>query len=263
MKKLLMLICAVIMAVMLSVNALAVNIPSKGEVDPPKVVPFEYEGEWFGGEIINNNQIIVRIGDEFVIVTNIADMYKQNDNITPEKMQQIIRNLVDAYQDVKDAKTMGDLNVGLETLARTYRSNATSSIFKPTHLFDLSLSSMAIENYEEYLKDANNELLITLDYGGKSTDPKPVILFKNYDVDNWNIIDNNKTVINNDGTITTKFPSFGVVLILKPDLSEFPEEPGKPSDTGDTANVGLWIGICGVAVVAFAVIAIISRKRDD
>ncbi len=261
MKKILAILCAVIMAVILSVNALAMDIPSRGNVDPPKVVPFEYEGEWYDAEITNNNKIIIRIGDEFVIVTDIADMYKKNENLTQEKMEQIIRNLVDAYQDVKSAKTMGELNVGLETLAKKYRSNATSSIFKPINLFDLSLSSMAVENYEEYLKDVNNELVITLDYGGKATDPKPVILFKNYDVDGWNLIADEKTVINNDGSITTKFPSFGVVLLLQPDLSEFP--PEQPEHTGDTANIGLWIGICGVAVVVFAVIAIISRKRDD
>lgn len=262
MKKILTIIVAIVMACTLSVTSFAAKnnaVPSIEEKLVPEIVPMGDDGHI--AEIVGKESVTIIhdiYGNE-LIVTSYAKRKAETAGLSEELKTRIISNLEQALNEVRKANSLGELNVGLDEIAKKYNPSYDASMFYATDLFDITIADLERPEYIEEIK-SGNKLKITFDADLDDDDYTPVVMYRNIDTQKWVLV--NEVTRNSDNTLTMCFDGLGSVLFLGINPQGGSSESGESSRTGDTGVKTLAIALAATVAV-LAVIVIIKRRSSD
>lgn len=255
MKKTIRVLAAVLVVAAMSVSVCAENFtPSVEQKGAPSVVTVKDS---------NQNDVVALIQDESqnevygvpagkLIVTPFAEAEKAGAEI--EKM------LTDAYKQITEAKTLGDLTTDLNDAVAKLKEEMGIKELKVEDLVvrDLIDVSLDAELKAQYLKDGNT-ISVTFDLGMKADEP--LLVLHNYEADKWEVIANDHVVRHENGNVTVTFDSLSPVAFVV-DGDVYGAQAEEAPATGDTNNAAMWIGVLVIAAgLAGVVVVLMSRKK--
>ena len=242
MRKIACLFVALLLCMSMAVPAFAAEnafVPSIPEKDGPE---FSYgedeEGKPTIGMIVDNDDKLVdHIYEGCLIITSIAKV-KDSDKIPEDARQELLK----VYEQLKD----GSMKVPYDKIS----TDLDPDKMVIRELVDLS---WLCDEHDEMLDGEGNSLKLTFKMGVESGTDVYVMTFVDGE---WKPI---KSVVNNgDGTITCVFEEICPVLFAV-------ERDGEavPPQTGDNANLTLWIVVLAVSVAAMAAVLIYRGKASQ
>ena len=172
---------------------------------------------------------------------------------------EIREQLEAAYEQIQNAASVADLvpDVDFASLLSAMGSSSSVEDLVVRDVFDVSVSGEAAE----FLAQEGNAITIRfqLNIAPSST----LLVLHNYEGSNWEVIDDDKVVINNDGSVDVTFDSLSPVAFVvdqtETDTSASTDDDAPTSpQTGDSslppvAGAGL-IALGGIAIVSAVVV---------
>lgn len=172
---------------------------------------------------------------------------------------EIREQLEAAYEQIQNAASVADLvpDVDVASILQTMGSSSSVEDLVVRDVFDVSVSGEAAE----FLAQEGNAITIRfqLNIAPSST----LLVLHNYEGSNWEVIDDDKVVINNDGSVDVTFDSLSPVAFVvdqtETDTSASTDDDAPTSpQTGDSslppvAGAGL-IALGGIAIVSAVVV---------
>lgn len=226
MKKVVALLLVLVMCVGLTVPAFASEfVPSISYKDHPDVI---------GGAIVNKNgDVIEELDWEQIIIIPVS---KTDD--FEEKYPAECDELEDTYEKLKNGK----MEIPYELVDKDIDSD--SMVIR-----DLFYILMEDENGRKDLEE-NTSLKVTLD---PDVDASTSVVVMVYYDGQWHPAD---VTNNGDGTVTIVLDHLGIVSFSVPTGSSKP-----PVQTGDPADVMLWVVLLVVSAAALGGVLILRRKQ--
>ena len=247
MKKVISLVLALVLCLCLVVPVCAEEfVPSITGKEAPTIVPVkDDEGNNAIGVIKDANGNIIGYVDEKCLVITPVSKAKTSELI-PDDAEILLLDVYDKLLSGAMSLPYEKLNAGLDASKMVIRD-----LFDASWLCEGENIAPAHPECPESIAPKNVTLTIIFNLGiGKNTD----IYCMSYKNGAWNPIV--KTVNNGDGTVTCTFEDFCPIAFAVKSGSDVP-----PSQTGDEANLGLWIGLMSVSVVALAAVLLLSRRK--
>lgn len=172
---------------------------------------------------------------------------------------EIREQLEAAYEQIQNAASVANLvpDVDVASILQTMGSSSSVEDLVVRDVFDVSVSGEAAE----FLAQEGNAITIRfqLNIAPSST----LLVLHNYEGSNWEVIDDDKVVINNDGSVDVTFDSLSPVAFVvdqtETDTSASTDDDAPTSpQTGDSslppvAGAGL-IALGGIAIVSAVVV---------
>ena len=254
MKKLAVFLSVLLVAVTLAVPASAVTFTDSVEQKPaPTVEPMiDANGNEVAAVIRDENgNEVAGVDATQITVTPVSDLTN-----APEEVRVMLEN---AYEQIQQADTVADLvpDVDLGQVLQAMGSIAQVADLVVRDVFDVSVSGAAAE----YLAQEGNN--ITFRFGLNLAPTATLIFLHNYEGSNWEVIDNDRVVINADGSVDVTFDSLSPVAFVvdqtETDTSASTDDDAPTSpQTGDSglppvAGAGL-IALGGIAIVSAVVV---------
>lgn len=168
---------------------------------------------------------------------------------------EIREQLEAAYEQIQNAASVADLvpDVDMASLLSAMGSSSSVEDLVVRDVFDVSVSSEAAE----FLAQEGNAITIRfqLNIAPSST----LLVLHNYEGSNWEVIDDDKVVINNDGSVDVTFDSLSPVAFVvdqtETDTSASTDDDAPTSpQTGDSSLPP----VAGAGLIALGTIAIVS-----
>lgn len=210
-------------------------VPSISDKNAPEIVPGkDPDGKPTIGRILKDGEVIDYIYEGCLVVTPVSQA--KTSTLIPDAAEEL---LLDVY---------AKLNSGAMQLP--YEKISSKLDPKKMVIRDLFDASWLCEEHPEMVAPAGVTVEITFDLGvGKNTDVY-VMTYKN---NAWNPI---VSVENNgDGTVTCVFEDFCPIAFAVQQGSSTP-----PSQTGDTADLTLWIALLAVSALGLVAVVVFRRK---
>lgn len=173
--------------------------------------------------------------------------------------QAISEMLTNAYEQIQQADTIADLvpDVDVASLLTAMGSGSSVEDLVVRDVFDVSVSGEAAE----FLAQEGNT--ITFRFQLNIAPSSTLLVLHNYEGSNWEVIDDDKVVINNDGSVDVTFESLSPVAFVVDQTETYTsastdaDAPTSPQ-TGDSslppvAGAGL-IALGGIAIVSAVVV---------
>lgn len=234
MKKVIALLLVLVMCVGLSVPAFATEfVPSISYKDHPEIIVTPTGG---GGYIIGGGgEIIEEIGLEQLIIIPVG---KTDD--WDEKYPDECDELKDTYKALVD----GDMKIPYDLVDKNIDSD--SMVIR-----DLFYILLEDENGRKDLEEGTR-LQVTLD---PDVDPATSVVVMIYYDGAWHPVD---ATNNGDGTVTLVLDHLGIISFSVPTGSTKP-----PVQTGDPADVMMWVVLMVASAAALVGIMILRRKQAN
>ena len=168
---------------------------------------------------------------------------------------EIREQLEAAYEQIQNAASVADLvpDVDVASLLSAMGSSSSVEDLVVRDVFDVSVSGEAAE----FLAQEGNAITIRfqLNIAPSST----LLVLHNYEGSNWEVIDDDKVVINNDGSVDVTFDSLSPVAFVvdqtETDTSASTDDDAPTSpQTGDSSLPP----VAGMGLIALGTIAIVS-----
>lgn len=168
---------------------------------------------------------------------------------------EIREQLEAAYEQIQNAASVADLvpDVDVASILQTMGSSSSVEDLVVRDVFDVSVSGEAAE----FLAQEGNAITIRfqLNIAPSST----LLVLHNYEGSNWEVIDDDKVVINNDGSVDVTFDSLSPVAFVvdqtETDTSASTDDDAPTSpQTGDSSLPP----VAGAGLIALGTIAIVS-----
>lgn len=168
---------------------------------------------------------------------------------------EIREQLEAAYEQIQNAASVANLvpDVDVASLLSAIGSSSSVEDLVVRDVFDVSVSGEAAE----FLAQEGNAITIRfqLNIAPSST----LLVLHNYEGSNWEVIDNDKVVINNDGSVDVTFDSLSPVAFVvdqtETDTSASTDDDAPTSpQTGDSSLPP----VAGAGLIALGTIAIVS-----
>lgn len=210
-------------------------VPSISDKNAPEIVPGkDPDGKPTIGRILKDGEVIDYIYEHCLVVTPVSQA--KTSTLIPDAAEEL---LLDVY---------AKLNSGAMQLP--YEKISSKLDPKKMVIRDLFDASWLCEEHPEMVAPAGVTVELTFDLGiGKNTDVY-VMTYKN---NAWNPI---VSVENNgDGTVTCVFEDFCPIAFAVQQGSSTP-----PSQTGDTADLTLWIALLAVSALGLVAVVVFRRK---
>ena len=210
-------------------------VPSISDKNAPEIVPGkDPDGKPTIGRILKDGEVIDYIYEGCLVVTPVSQA--KTSTLIPDAAEEL---LLDVY---------AKLNSGAMQLP--YEKISSKLDPKKMVIRDLFDASWLCKEHPEMVAPAGVTVEITFDLGvGKNTDVY-VMTYKN---NAWNSI---VSVENNgDGTVTCVFEDFCPIAFAVQQGSSTP-----PSQTGDTADLTLWIALLAVSALGLVAVVVFRRK---
>jgi hypothetical protein len=243
MKKFISLLTVLMLCAALMVPAYAANEfkPSVEFKPAPEIVPIpDGEGNMALAMLVDEFGVVVDYiyeGDMCLVVTPVARA--EDSNVIPEDAK---NTLLDCYEK---------LNNGSMTLPyEKFDAGLVGSNMVIRDLFDISF---LCDEHPSMLIPEGVRLVVRFRMG---VDADKNVYTMTFNDGEWNPIVS--TVNNNDGTITCTFEH------LCPVAFTVEGEQSEPPQSGDPAGeqLGLWLAVCGVAVLAVAVLTFFYIRNN-
>ena len=254
MKKSIRILAAILVVAAMSVSVFAENFtPSVEQKGAPDVVVTKDS---------NQNDVVAIIHDgsdkEVYGVPAgklIVTPYAQAKEASPE----IEKMLTDAYQQIKQTKTLANLTAELNDAVAKLKEEMGIKELKVENLVvrDLVDVSLDSELKAQYLKDGNT-ISVTFDLGMKADEP--LLVLHNYEADKWEVIANDCVVRHDNGNVTITFDSLSPVAFVV-DGTVYGAQTEQGPATGDTNNAAMWIGAIVLAAGVAGVVVILMTKK--
>lgn len=168
---------------------------------------------------------------------------------------EIREQLEAAYEQIQNAASVADLvpDVDVASLLSAIGSSSSVEDLVVRDVFDVSVSGEAAE----FLAQEGNAITIRfqLNIAPSST----LLVLHNYEGSNWEVIDDDKVVINNDGSVDVTFDSLSPVAFVmdqtETDTSASTDDDAPTSpQTGDSSLPP----VAGMGLIALGTIALVS-----
>lgn len=230
MKKVLLTIAALMLAISLSVTAFADNfVPSVERVALPGIDEVYYELDG-----VKENVPLI----DYVISSLEKISKPDRSTLDEELLAEVLKadiKLADAYEEILDAPSLFAV-FGTDVLSEDYS-------YVISHLFDLTVRNCA----KEFEK--GKVLVVKFDDIDIPTDE--IFYVATMCEDEWVILDDDQVVNNGDGTITVTFEELCPIAVIR---NTGDAEEVKSPQTNDTTYpyvaVASVIGLAGIAVLA-------------
>lgn len=258
MKKLALFLSALMLFTMLAVPASAATFTPSVEQKPAPTVETMTDS--------NGNQVSAIIRDANGNEVHGVDASQMS--ITPvsdlTSAPAAVREMLEAaYQQIQEVATVADLVPDVDVGAVLQRMGSTANVadLVVRDVFDVSVSGAAAE----YLAQEGNN--ITFRFALNIAPTATLLVFHNYEGSNWEVIDNDRVVINADGSVDVTFDSLSPVAFVvdstETDTSATtdPDAPTSPQ-TGDSSLPPVaGAGLIALGCVAVASAAVVWKKR--
>ena len=176
---------------------------------------------------------------------------------------EIREQLEAAYEQIQNAASVANLvpDVDVASLLSAIGSSSSVEDLVVRDVFDVSVSGEAAE----FLAQEGNAITIRfqLNIAPSST----LLVLHNYEGSNWEVIDDDKVVINNDGSVDVTFDSLSPVAFVvdqtETDTSASTDDDAPTSpQTGDSSLPPVaGAGLIALGCVALASAAVVWKKR--
>lgn len=209
-------------------------VPSISEKDSPSVVPGkDPDGKPIIGRILKDGEVIGYVYEDCLVITPVSKA--KTSTLIPDAAEVL---LLDVYAQLNS----GAMKLPYEKISD--KLDPSKMVIR--ELFD---ASWLCGDHPEEVAPAGMVVEITFDLGvGKDT----TVYTMSYKNSQWNPIVSTKN--NGDGTVTCVFEDFCPIAFSVQQGSNVP-----PSQTGDTADLTLWIVL--LAVSALALVAVVAFRR--
>jgi len=210
-------------------------VPSISDKNAPEIVPGkDPDGKPTIGRILKDDEVIDYIYEGCLVVTPVSEA--KTSTLIPDDAEEL---LLDVY---------AKLNSGAMQLP--YEKISSKLDPKKMVIRDLFDASWLCKEHPVMVAPLGVTVELTFDLGvGKNTDVY-VMTYKN---NAWNPI---VSVENNgDGTVTCVFEDFCPIAFAVQQGSSTP-----PSQTGDTADLTLWIALLAVSALGLVAVVVFRRK---
>lgn len=168
---------------------------------------------------------------------------------------EIREQLEAAYEQIQNAASVADLvpDVDVASLLSAMGSSSSVEDLVVRDVFDVSVSGEAAE----FLAQEGNT--ITFRFQLNIAPSSTLLVLHNYEGSNWEVIDDDKVVINNDGSVDVTFDSLSPVAFVvdktETDTSASTDDDAPTSpQTGDSSLPP----VAGMGLIALGTIAIVS-----
>ena len=176
---------------------------------------------------------------------------------------EIREQLEAAYEQIQNAASVADLvpDVDVASILQTMGSSSSVEDLVVRDVFDVSVSGEAAE----FLAQEGNAITIRfqLNIAPSST----LLVLHNYEGSNWEVIDDDKVVFNNDGSVDVTFDSLSPVAFVvdqtETDTSASTDDDAPTSpQTGDSSLPPVaGMGLIALGCVALASAAVVVWKK--
>lgn len=238
MRKTIAMAIALVMCMMLACPVLASEfVPSISDKGAPELVThLDDDGNVVIGRVVDDSgNTVSDIHEHCLVVTPVSKA--KTSQLIPDEAEEM---LLYVYDELRD-----DMQIPYEK----FNADLDPAKMVIRDLFDASW--LCAEHPDMVApKGVYVELTFNLRVG-KETDVY-VMTYKN---DEWNPIVS--TVNNGDGTVTCLFEDFCPISFSVPMGSDVP-----PAQTGDPADITLWVILMAVSAVALGGVLIFSRRRN-
>ena len=259
MKKLALFLSVLLIAVTLAAPASAVVnfTPSVEQKPAPSVDPITDS---------NGNQVSAIIRDqngEEVHGVDAGEITVTPISALAQAAQAIGEMLQNAYEQIQQADSVQDLVPDFDLGNALQQMESASSVedLVVRDVFDVSLTGTAAE----YLAQEGNNITLRFDVGVAPS--ATLIVLHNYEGSNWEVIDDDKVVINNDGSVDVTFDSLSPIAFVvdstetDTSASTDADAPTSPQ-TGDSSLPPVaGAGLIALGCVALASAAVVWKKR--
>ncbi|MBQ7917168.1 MAG: LPXTG cell wall anchor domain-containing protein [Firmicutes bacterium] len=241
MKKFFSLVLAMVICLSMAAPVMAEEfVDSIGYKDGPSIVTVkDADGNDVQGKIVNaNGEVIGYLDEDCLLITPISEA-AESDEI-PDDAQAL---LIDLYNQLKD----GSMSLPYDK----FNANLDPARMVIREMVDATWLCVGLpQDCAEIIEPAGVHVEIVFDLGVSANEDVYVMSYKH---NAWNPIV--ETVNNGDGTITCVFEDFCPIVFSIDTADETPK-------TGDEigANMGLWIGLMAVCVVAIAGLTVYRRR---
>ena len=261
MKKLALFLSVLLIAVTLAAPAsAAVNFTPSVEQKPAPTVDTVTDS--------NGNEVSAIIRDQNGEEVHGVSIDSGELIVTPisqasQAAQAISEMLTNAYEQIQQADTIADLVPTIGDFLQTIGSASQVADLVVRDVFDVSLTGTAAE----YLAQEGNNITLRFDLGLAPS--ATLIVLHNYEGSNWEVIDDDKVVINNDGSVDVTFDSLSPVAFVvdktetDTSASTDADAPTSPQ-TGDSSLPPVTgAGLIALGCVALASAAVVWKKRSQ
>ena len=256
MKKLALFLAAALMVSALALPASAVGFTASVQQKPAPTVSTmtDASGNQVAGIIrdANGNEIAGVTADQMT-VTSIADAASAGGAISEQ--------LTAAYQQIQSAASLADIVPDIASFLQAIGSSAAVEDMTVRDVFDVSVTGAAADALA-----AGNNITFRFDIG--IAPGSTLLVLHNYEGSQWEIIPNDRVIINSDGTVDVTFDSLSPIAFAV-DTKETSTAAGTTSasaptspQTGDNGlNTVAGLGVVALGCVALASSAVIWKKR--
>ena len=168
---------------------------------------------------------------------------------------EIREQLEAAYEQIQNAASVANLvpDVDVASILQTMGSSSSVEDLVVRDVFDVSVSGEAAE----FLAQEGNAITIRFQLNIAPT--STLLVLHNYEGSNWEVIDDDKVVINNDGSVDVSFDSLSPVAFVvdqtETDTSASTDDDAPTSpQTGDSSLPP----VAGAGLIALGTIALVS-----
>lgn len=251
MKKIAMLMSLVLVVALLTVPAAAVEFTPSAESKPaPSVALVVDQTGATVAAIIYDGQgtYVIGVPDGDLIVTPVSERDQ-----APTEISEALKS---AYEQIQSVGSLSDLVPGIEQALRAINSELSVSDLVIRDLFDVRVTG----TYKEYLDEEGNKITIRFDLN-LSPDATLLVLH-NYSGSDWEVIDNDRVVINDDGSVDVTFDSLSPVAFVV-DAANVKVDPNGPTSpqTGDNGISIAWIAVAALVCVVVTGSVLLRKKR--
>ena len=237
MKRAIALTVVLMMCIVLAVPAFATEfVPSITYKGAPELVTYVNDnGDVVIGRILDENgNVLDEIHEHCLVVTPVSRA--KTSTLIPDEAEQMLLYVYDELND--DMQIPYDkFNAGLDASKMVVRDLFDASWLCPEHPDMVAPKGVVIE--------------LTFNLGvGKNT----TVYTSSYKNNEWNPIIS--TTNNGDGTVTCVFEDFCPIAFSVPYGSDVP-----PAQTGDPADITLWVTLMAVSAVALGAVIVFSRRK--
>ena len=228
-----LVLCCVMVSPVMATEFVS-SITDKGA--PELVTTVDEDGNVVIGQLVDEDGNVVGVlHEDCLVVTALYEVHFSD--LIPEEAKEL---LLHVYQELK----VDDMVIPYEK----FNANLNPDNMVIRDLFDVSWLCL---DHPEVVAPKGVSVKLTFKLGVSADTDVYVASYKN---DHWNpIID---SVNNGDGTLTCVFEDFCPVSFSVAMGSDTP-----PSQTGDTADLTLWIVLMAVSAVALGAVLVMGKKK--
>lgn len=237
----------------LSTTAFAAGFTPSVESKPAPEIETQTgsDGEEYAGIIydeVGKEVAGVPFGDIFV--TPISAVSKA-------PLPEIKTMLESAYDQIKSAEQLTDLNAELESIIQEKSVELEIDELAVRDLFDVTVTGI----YEEYLSQEGNSITINFNL---SADPEALVTVLVYcgEGTTWKIVPDDHIIRHSDGTVDIIFDELCAIAFVF-DVGQLKVDPNAPysPQTGEPVIYTVFWCIGG-AIAAFALVCIVRKRLD-